>query len=491
MGGRNQQQQTVSTVFNFFRDSQEDEFQLVDNKQGKPVGGQANQSGWGNQQRGNMRQLGGQRQGQQGQQNMQGQRGQQGGQNQRGQQMQQGGQGQRGQQMQQGQRRQQGGQMGYNQGLNQGMRVQYSPSVDIRPEWRVIEEVALGSQLHKLSFNAPEPEDLVTCGSIPFYDKSLDVVTAKMDRPLQRSEGLYNRPTASEDPVIQGLAAGGRQAVFTTDAVLSALMCASRSVYSFDVSINKVGGQLFLDKRDGSSLDHLTASETNTLDPVPEDRESINALPSINLEATIVNQSIAQQALIKGGKPALTLDKPDPFPTSSGPRPALKYRSWTLGSTEVIVRCEVDCALEAGGRTQLVQVRALNETEPRPGMDWKQKLDQQRGTILATEIKNNANKVTKWVTQAILADVDQIKVGYVARLRPRDNVAHTILGMQTIKPKDFAAQINLQMDNNWGLAKALIDLFYRLEDGKYLLLRDPTKPCLRLYHVGTPAGSDE
>ena len=54
---------------------------------------------------------------------------------------------------------------------------------------------------------------------------------------------------------------------------------------------------------------------------------------------------------------------------------------------------------------------------------------------------------------------------------------------QVCKPRDFAQQINLSMDNCWGIVRALVDLALKLDDGKYLLVKDPNKPLLRLYSV--------
>ncbi len=42
------------------------------------------------------------------------------------------------------------------------------------------------------------------------------------------------------------------------------------------------------------------------------------------------------------------------------------------------------------------------------------KLDSQRGAIIATELKNNAAKVARWATQALLASSDLLKIGYAA-----------------------------------------------------------------------------
>lgn len=47
------------------------------------------------------------------------------------------------------------------------------------------------------------------------------------------------------------------------------------------------------------------------------------------------------------------------------------------------------------------------------GVDWRSRLDSQRGAVLATELKNNSCKLAKWTVSAILAGSDQIKFGWV------------------------------------------------------------------------------
>lgn len=186
-------------------------------------------------------------------------------------------------------------------------------------------------------------------------------------------------------------------------------------------------------------------------------------------------------------------------------------------------------------------------------------MENQRGAVLATELKNNANKLAKWTAAALISGADMIKLGYVSRVHMRDNFHHAVLGTQVLwltihlapvykctfehtfcvfcfcsvavyaadparsisptcassplrwralrtavapheavslyapphacglaqvmKPKDFAQQINLNMDNCWGIVRALVDLCMKQEDGKYLLVKDPNKQLLRLYSV--------
>ena len=130
-------------------------------------------------------------------------------------------------------------------------------------------------------------------------------------------------------------------------------------------------------------------------------------------------------------------------------------------------------------------VYALNEWDSKisGGVDWRRKIDSLRGAVLATELKNNACKLGKWTAQTILAGADLMKIGYVSRNNPKDPYRHSILGTQFYKPRDFAVQINLSQSNMWGILKALIDMVLKQEVGKYVLLKDPNKPVLRLYKV--------
>lgn len=55
-----------------------------------------------------------------------------------------------------------------------------------------------------------------------------------------------------------------------------------------------------------------------------------------------------------------------------------------------------------------------------------------------------------------------MKLGYVSRVHPKDNYNHTMLTIQGYKPKEFAGQINLNVNNMWGILKvcASLELFF-------------------------------
>ncbi len=86
--------------------------------------------------------------------------------------------------------------------------------------------------------------------------------------------------------------------VFTSDRLLSTLMCAPRSVFSWDILAHRLpGGVLLLDTR-ASAPDLLTVNETAVPAEVAAE-EGINSLYNLSQEATFLNQNFAKQVLLK------------------------------------------------------------------------------------------------------------------------------------------------------------------------------------------------
>ncbi|KAL7617861.1 eukaryotic translation initiation factor 3 subunit D [Lactuca sativa] len=365
----------------------------------------------------------------------------------------------------------------------------FKSSVDIQPEWNMLDQIPF-STFTKLSYNVPEPEDLLVCGSVESYDKTYDRTTPKNERRLERFKNRnFFKVTTTDDPIIRRLANEDKATVFATDSILSTLMCAPRSVYSWDIVVQRVGNKLFFDKRDGSQLDLLSVNETSQ-EPLPEAKDDINSAHSLSVEAAYINQNFSQQVLVRDGN-KLTFEEPNPF-ASEGEEVAsvgYRYRRWKLDNdTNLVVRCEVQSYIDVNNQKSFLTLNALNEFDPKySGVDWRRKLDTQRGAVLATELKNNANKIAKWTAQAILASADMMKLGYVTRVHPRDHFNHVILAVVGYKPKEFAGQINLNTSNMWGIVKSIVDLCMKLGEGKYVLVKDPQKPQVRIYEVPADA----
>eukprot|EP00744_Colponema_vietnamica_P000973 GILI01001678.1.p1 GENE.GILI01001678.1~~GILI01001678.1.p1 ORF type:complete len:516 (+),score=163.15 GILI01001678.1:234-1781(+) len=366
-------------------------------------------------------------------------------------------------------------------------------SVDVKADWTIVDEYQF-SLLSKLSFDAPEPQDLTTAGSLDNYDKSVERITAKAAVPLARAENLaFFNVTTTDDPIIQQLASENVGNVFATDHILACLMAAPRSVYSWDLIVQRVGNSLFFDKRDGSQFDFLTVNETAQETPSADDKDSVNSAQRLSQEATFINQNFSQMVLGKD-QARTPMANPNPFADSDAEAASVgyRYRKWQLSEDITLVaRCEVDAVVKTGEDSSYVSIKALNEYDPRITGDWRSKLDSQRGAVLASELKNNSCKLAKWTAQALISGSEMIKLGFVSRVHSRDPYNHVVLNTISYKTRDFASQINLNVSNGWGILKGLIEVCMGLPEGKYLFLKDPNKSILRLYEIPADTFEDD
>jgi translation initiation factor 3 subunit D len=315
-------------------------------------------------------------------------------------------------------------------------------------------------------------------------------VNTKNDRPLDKSDILFPKVTTrfgtkccpffpkllcSDDPHIRTFASQGAGTVFATDAILAVLMSCPRSVYPFDVVANRVGNMLFFDKRDGSGFDYVTVGETALNPPEEDGPDSMNNKvvslccvcvfffffdesdkDALAKEATIINQAFSQQVVDKNATP-LKFDHPDPF-AGEGEEVAKKgylYRRWDLeDGHKLVARCEVDGFVKGvRGVDEMITINALNEYDPKAGMDWRRTVDSQGGAVLAAELKSNANKLAQWTVRAILAGAEKMLFGFVSRVRVKDAGLHAVLATQSYKTMEFARQIALRTSNMWGILK--------------------------------------
>ena len=390
-------------------------------------------------------------------------------------------------------------------GFGYGNRVGRQPSVAVQRDWKKVEDIDLGKITKTLSASTdiPQPQDVLWCGFLDAYNELYDKVTARQPVPLKRMENKEFYPvTTTDDPVLEKLAIDQAGQVFITDAILSHLMTCTRSVYPWDIVIQKLpGGTLFFDKRYNSQFDYLTVQET-AYNPPSEAEDGINAPTRLGLEATVINHNFSQQILKKSGR--TEMDLPNPFydeeDADEGMEPAsvaFRYRKFALDDQTTLV-----CRTELHGivkKTQYMTAFSLNEYhaspqqqhQPQQGTSWRDKIDSQRGAVLATELKNNSFKLAKWTAQSLLASADQMKIGFVSRASPKNAYEHVILATQFYRPKDFAQQITLSEGQMWALFRMFVHLLSKQEEGKYVLMRDPNKAFLHLYKVPPETFEDD
>ncbi|PPJ60343.1 hypothetical protein CBER1_10880 [Cercospora berteroae] len=378
-------------------------------------------------------------------------------------------------------------------------------SVQPKDSWKMLDEIDF-NRLQKLNLDTGEGEDLDDYGFLYYYDRSYDKqpgAPTSVRKLTVLDRAAYNVSTSS-DPVIQELAEKDEAQIFAADNILSMLMCAPRSVYSWDIIMLKQGNKIFIDKREGSSLDMVTVNE-NAADAPLElsegNKDQINAPGALKEEATHINNIFPLQVVQESESSKRDMNHEHPFydPASETDPPAskaYKYRRFDLSleadaePLHLIVRSELDAVVKnnISGEDQFLTIKALNEFDNKAqgsggALDWRTKLASQRGAVVATEMKNNSCKLARWTTQSILAKADLMKLGFVSRANPKSTTEHVILGVLGYKPREFASQMNLNLNNGWAIVRTFVDMVMKEDDGKYVLVKDPNKPTIRLYNV--------
>lgn len=384
-------------------------------------------------------------------------------------------------------------------------------SIQPTNEWQVLAELPL-QQLHKQQIENPRVavEDIEWRGSLGVYSRQADKISSKLPVAMQNlsSNYYYYWVTTQDDEVIRDYLLNGAKHVdvAATDQVLACLMAAPQSKYSWHVYLTKVENKILIDKANGSIVDLLTVNETSTEPPMQDAENRLNRPAALGFEAVKINQNLRQQVLVPGEMAATFA--PPPF-VESGDTPATiayRYRLFTIPPRSgantarrpinVLTRAEV-YAKSPVSRNDLKEARegdnflidgggyiytcALNEIEPKGQKNWRTLLETQKGALLATEVRNNACKLRKFVTSAMIAGCDELRLGFVARKTPNDNEQHVILTVHNYQTRDLGRQIGLRPENAWGIVRAVVDLLDDKPDGRYVLLKDPTKPMMRLY----------
>lgn len=306
-------------------------------------------------------------------------------------------------------------------------------SVQPKDSWRVLEEIDF-NRLLKLNLDTGEGEDLDDYGFLYTYDRTYDKqpgAPTSIKKLTVLDRAAYNVST-SHDPVIQELAERNEATIFATDNILSMLMCAPRSVYSWDIVMVKQGNKIYIDKREGSSLDMVTVNE-NAADAPLEisegNKDQINSPGALKEEATHINNVFPSQVVIESESSKHDMNNEHPFynpqeETDPPASKAYKYRRFDLSleadeePLHLVVRTELDAVVKnnISGEDQYLVIKALNEFDNKAqgsggALDWRTKLASQRGAVVATEMKNNSCKLARWTTQSILAKADLMKLG--------------------------------------------------------------------------------
>ena len=388
-------------------------------------------------------------------------------------------------------------------------------SVLIRDRWEAKHRIPLNTlERSGVHVSVSPAEDLSYHGHLHTFDTSFDFVSPLKPVPVRAPPRTHPHVSPLEDEVLREIvmARGEEQderlCVVTNESILSTLLTAPRSIFSWDVKVTRAGQVLFLDWRGDDDLaDAYTVDETSTCPPVDSGEaplRDINSASSLSKEATKLCRDLTQMLVNPKQRAKLTREVPrhkNVFDATveEGEDPVASttylYRQWTLRRASapdivVICRCQVDAVLKSAPNKpgELLRVFTLNEHS---GNEWKNKMQTGRGAVLAHFIKTNACKFTRWATMATLSGVDNVKLAYATRSLYNSNTSHQFLGLDTKPPSELAAQVGLNMGKMWSAFCVLVDATLELGDGSYMLVREAGKGMLTLYDLGDSEDEEE
>jgi len=227
------------------------------------------------------------------------------------------------------------------------------------------------------------------CGEIMQYDTTWDKTSARKPKTIKNFEGKTFEEGLFDDPVMVELIEQNKADIFTTDVIASALMCATKSNYSWDIEIKKFGDKIFIDKRADDEdddvqnprniLDFETVNET-ALEHQPSDDTSINGIWPLMKEAKNINNSFLNCCRSDDVTQTVQLENENPFIEVEDQivtRVGYLYKIWKIQEADaatgkkekkICIRCSVHCHtgrnVEGSDQKQTMNVYSFNEYNP-------------------------------------------------------------------------------------------------------------------------------
>lgn len=364
-----------------------------------------------------------------------------------------------------------------------------TPSIAVKKNWKVISSTEFGD-LPKLSVSAaPVPSDVFTCGVSCEANPIADNNSFKSSVLLPKSADVkdFSRSPVDSDPLMQRIASEpDAPNVFVTDTALIQIMLAAKSSSSWDIEFIKTGNRVKVTHRE-NAFDLLTVNESMQ-DQNAEDEVRSSSLKLWRNEATDVNRDF--KCFLLSGR-TTALEMPDTF-RNQAPQVMNRqwvYRSYNLHNRTILVRTSIDGWQMRNGEQKRFCAFALNEWNfPNSGSadkGWRARIEKSgTSTIFTDELKSNHFRIARWIAQSHLAGADMIKFGFVTRKDPKDIASgHVLLGVETHLMQTIMMQLHINERNMWGVFEHFLKQVEDGPDGKYVLMKDPNRNFMRLYHI--------
>jgi translation initiation factor 3 subunit D len=221
-------------------------------------------------------------------------------------------------------------------------------------------------------------------------------------------------------------------------------------------------------------------------------------------EAQRINNSWLNQCLSDDATKIIQFDGENPFledENQVATRIGYVYKVWSLQDDnedeevkpkKICIRCAVHCntgQIKENGERALMNVYALNEHSLERS-NWRATIDNSIVPCLNSEVSNNSFRVSRYLVQSMLSDVDYIKFAFISRKDMGDAKNHVVVATHTVKTQAWAKQSNMSMDRMWCIIKRIVEEVEEAKvegqeeedtQGEYILLKDFNKIEFRLY----------
>jgi translation initiation factor 3 subunit D len=368
----------------------------------------------------------------------------------------------------------------------QSLRTKFKDNAGVQTDWVYLSDASKSNFDKSVTYNV-KVQDLATIGKIPVYDKNWDKrLTAKKSAPftLPNTVVLSSSPYADRffQDLIKKEEATEEATFYCSDILLSTLLTVKGSMFPWDIQVLKRGNQYILEPsptNKASYVDFLTVNE-NTSGNLPEDEKE---MLKICIEATNINRKFINITTQKTDEKVF--EEKSPYFKDVPEDKVYRYRKWTLDSKiHVVCRSEIDSFVQQGegenAKTVFTKICALNELDST--LDWKTNFETNNGAVISGEERNNACKISKWLCQALLAECELIKLGFVTKGTGKDH-KYQILGVEATSVKNLVNDINYREKDNWNIIKTIVELLGKQEDGTFAFVKLPYKQAIRIYRV--------
>jgi translation initiation factor 3 subunit D len=204
----------------------------------------------------------------------------------------------------------------------------------------------------------------------------------------------------------------------------------------------------------------------------------------ICIEATNVNRKFID--IVTQPNQSTAFDEQSPYFKDVPEDKVYRYRKWTLDNRiHVVCRSEIDSYVTQGegenAKKIFTKICALNEFDS--ALDWRTNFENNNGAVISGEERNNACKISKWICQAILADCELVKLGFVSKTQTKGDNKYQVLGVEATSVKNLSNDINYREKDNWNIIKAIVELLGKQDDGTFAFVKLPYKQSIRIYRI--------